>query len=239
MKNRVQTFLVRFKNPITFEQTPALRSGVLKAMEYNANILFHNHADGETLRYAYPLIQYKRIQGKAAILGIGEGVNVIGEFLSHPTMQVLIDSHPVTLEIERAIPRMTTAQLWESEYRYTVRKWLPLNKDNYDRYRALSTDEEKVAFLQRVLTANILSFFKGMGITIEREIKCRITHITNGSLYKFKGTKLMAFDAEFTCNASIPNYVGIGRHVSVGFGCVVACAADTAREHATTADDIQ
>lgn len=228
MKNRVQTFLVKFKNHITFEQTAALRSGILKAMEYNANILFHNHADGETLRYAYPLIQYKRIQGKAAILGIGEGVNVIGEFLSRPTMQVLIGPQPVILEIERAIPRMITAQVWENEYQYTVRKWLPFNKENYDKYRTLCTDDEKHTLLNRLLTANILSFFKGMGITVEREIECRITQLTNHRLHTFKGTKLMAFDAQFICNASIPNYVGIGRHASVGFGTVVACAVEGA-----------
>lgn len=230
MINRVQTFLVKFKNPITVEQTPALRSGVLKAMEYNANILFHNHTDGETLRYAYPLIQYKRIQGKAAILCIGEGVNVIGEFLSRPTMQVQIDSQPVTLEIERAVPRITVAQVWENEYKYTVRKWLPFNKENYEKYRALNTDEEKVAFLQKLLTANILSFFKGVGITVERDILCHITQLTNSRLHKFKDTKLMAFDAQFICNASVPNYVGIGRHVSVGFGTVVVCDFDDNRQ---------
>ena len=31
---------------------------------------------------------------------------------------------------------------------------------------------------------------------------------------------MMAFNADFTCNLSIPNNVGIGKNASIGFGVV-------------------
>ena len=227
MRNRIQTFLIKFVNEIDFEQIPKLRSGVLKAMSHNADVLFHNHKNTTSLRYAYPLIQYKRIGGKAAILCVGEGVNAIGEFLSLPSLNVQINTETVTLNIERAIPKVTTAQVWDDAFSYTTRKWLPFNSDNYTRYCNLPTDEEKQLFIERLLVANILSFFKGAGITVEKEIACKITSLTNARLLKFKNTKLMAFDVCFDSNVTLPNYIGIGRHTSVGFGTTVACKGDT------------
>ena len=36
-----------------------------------------------------------------------------------------------------------------------------------------------------------------------------------------KGVKMLAFDVEFKTNLSIPDYMGIGKHVSLGYGTVV------------------
>ena len=37
----------------------------------------------------------------------------------------------------------------------------------------------------------------------------------------YKGTKLMAFDAEFRSNVSLPDFVGLRKGVSLGMGTVV------------------
>lgn len=42
-------------------------------------ILFHNHYQDGTLRYGYPLIQYKIIDNKPFILGLNEGGDLIKE----------------------------------------------------------------------------------------------------------------------------------------------------------------
>lgn len=41
-----------------------------------------------------------------------------------------------------------------------------------------------------------------------------------------KGVKLMAFDAEFKTNMSLPDYVGIGKNASIGFGVVTHICKD-------------
>lgn len=222
MKNRVQTFIIRYGNEIEFHKLPQLRSGILKAMHNNANVLFHNHTSESTLRYAYPLIQYKRIGGKAAIVCMNDGVNVIGEFLSRGSIDIEIEDTPTTLRLENAIPRITTTQVWEDAvFRYNIRRWLPLNKENYVKYCSIESYIERIAFLEKILTANILSFCKGANINLERNIKCSIVDLSEPRLLRFKNTKLMAFDALFSCNITLPDYIGIGRHVSVGFGTVV------------------
>lgn len=222
MNNRVQTFIIRYSNEIRFSELAQLRSAILRSMQYNANVLFHNHIDSQKLRYAYPLIQYKRINKKAAILCMNEGVNVIGEHLSSQSTRIELNGVPMTLEIENVSPKITTIQAWEDAvFKYNVRRWLPLNSENYEKFCSIDNYIERVAFIEKILTANILSFFKGAGVTLERDIKCNILDLSEPKLLRFKKTKLMSFDVYFSSNATLPDYIGIGRHVSVGFGTVV------------------
>lgn len=221
MNNRIQTFILQFENKISFADIPQLRSGILKSMQYNANVLFHNHNDEESLRYAYPLIQYKRINGKAAIVCMNEGVNVIGEYLSSGLRDFEINDTSIRLTIENAIPRITTAQVWDSSFRYKINNWLALNSKNYKSYIELEGSADRIIFLEKILTGNILSFFKGAGISVNRNIECKILSINQTRLHTFKKTKLMAFGVTFKCNATLPDYIGLGRHVSIGFGTVI------------------
>lgn len=190
-------------------------------MQYNANILFHNHKDKEALRYAYPLIQYKRINGKAAIVCMSDGVNVIGEYLSNGLKDILVNGASIKLSIDNAIPRITTTQVWDSCFKYRISNWLALNSDNYAKYTATESEAARIVFLENILTGNILSFFKGCRINVERKIECKILSLNQTRLLQFKETKLMAFNLTFKCNATLPDYIGLGRHVSVGFGAIV------------------
>ena len=49
----------------------------------------------------------------------------------------------------------------------------------------------------------------------------KITAIEDPRVVMYKGVKLMSFDAEFKTNVSIPDYVGLGKGVSLGMGMVV------------------
>jgi hypothetical protein len=72
-----------------------------------------------------------------------------------------------------------------------------------------------------MLTGNLLSFAKGMGIMLEKELVCKILSLEEPQLIQVKGVKMMSFDVEFKSNLSLPNYMGIGKHASFGFGTVV------------------
>lgn len=235
MNNRVQTFIIRYNNEIRFSQLPLLRSAILKAMQHDANVLFHNHIDEDKLRYAYPLIQYKRINKKAAILCMNDGVNVIGEFLSKISATIELDGTSFTLNIENVNPKITTIQVWEDGiFKYNLRRWLPFNSENYEKFCNIESYIERIAFIEKILTANILSFFKGAGVTLERNIECKILNLSEPQLLRFKKTKLMSFDVYFSSNVTLPDYIGIGRHVSVGFGTVVQ---EKKAKHNTTAEN--
>lgn len=220
MQNTVKTLVIRFTNELYYNEIECFRGAILQTME-NANVLFHNHLEEDKLRYAYPLIQYKRIHRKAALVCVGEGTEAIGEFFSSCHSHVLIGERSVTLEVESVRAHQTLVQVWEDLFMYRIRKWLPLNQENYARYMALESLAEKYAMLEKLLTGNILSFAKGLGIHFEKQVECKITTIEEPRIFTYKGVKMMAFDAEFKCNVSLPDYVGLGKGVSLGHGTVV------------------
>jgi len=220
MQNTVKTLVIRFTNELYPSEIECFRGAVLQTME-NANVLFHNHLEEDKLRYAYPLIQYKRIHRKAALVCVGEGTEAIGEFFASCRFDVQIGERPVTLEVEGVQARQTLVQVWEDMFTYRIRKWLPLNGENYEKYMQTDSLAEKYALLENLLVGNILSMAKGLGIRFEKQVVCRITAIDDPRIVEYKRVKMMAFDAEFKTNVSVPDYVGLGKGVSLGHGVVV------------------
>lgn len=217
---KINTFIIRFSNEIKFSDIPYFRSGILSAMDYDANVLFHNHKSDTEFRYSYPLIQYKRINRKAAIVCFGEGALTVGELFVKQNLNVRIREQIVELAIESLKPLNYIVQPWEATFTYNIRNWLPLNSENYAKYMALEGVVEKTAFLEKILIGNILSMAKGLGIDVDKEIQCKILSVESPRLMLAKGVKLMSFDAVFKSNMSIPDFAGLGKHCSLGFGVV-------------------
>lgn len=213
--------LIRFQNEIANNEVAMFRGAIINAVG-NSDVLFHNHTDGDGFRYAYPLIQYKRINRKAAITCIGEGTEAIGKFFSSCNFDVVLGNRNMTLEVESVRAHKTLVQVWDSVFTYHLRKWLPLNQENYRRYEALDSIVERYAFLERLLTGNILSFAKSMGVYFDKQVECKITSADEPRIVNYKGVKMMSFDVEFKSNVSMPDYIGLGKGVSLGFGTVVS-----------------
>lgn len=217
---RIKVLTVRFGNEIMREEVPLFRGAIINAME-DANLLFHNHEEGGRLRYAYPLIQYKRINQKAAIVCLGEGTEAIGQFFSSCNFDLTLGERLVKLEVETVNAHQHLIQIWDSEFTYHIRRWLPLNQDNYAAYCKEESLAAKYALLERLLTANILSFAKGIGVRFEGQVVARIIQMDEPQTQYYKGVRLKSFDAEFKSNVSLPDYIGLGKGVSLGMGTVV------------------
>ena len=217
---RTKVLMVRFSNEIKREEVPLFRGAIVNAIE-DADLLFHNHEEDGHLRYSYPLIQYKRINKKAVIVCLGEGTDAIGQFFSSCNFDVVLGERPVKLEVESVNAHQHLIQLWDGEFAYRIRRWLPLNSENYAAYCQEESLAGRFAMLERLLTANILSFAKGIGIHFDGQVVARITEMDEPRLQYYKGVKLMSFDAEFKTNVSLPDYIGIGKGVSLGMGMVV------------------
>ncbi len=219
MSLKLPTLTIHFNNEIQSYEIPAFRGAIITALGNDKNVLYHNHTD-EGFRYAYPLVQYKRIRKKAAIVCIKEGVEAIGEFFSNANLCVRIGEKEQQLEIETVKPSQILIQIWDDTFKYRVRRWLPLNAKNYPGFMTLEGLAEKVQFLEKVLVGNLLSFAKGIGLNIEQAIICNIITLSEPMLIKNKGIKLMAFDIEFKCNLSLPEFIGVGKNSSIGYGVV-------------------
>ena len=220
-RQSINVFLIRFKNEIAFKEIPLLRGAVLNLLGSDAELLFHNHTSDTTFRYSYPLIQYKRIRKKAAIFCIGEGVETIGKLLNAQNYEISLGERSVCLDIENISPKRNIVQTWDSAFHYYLTNWLPLNSRNYQEYMAMDNLSDRIDLLERILVGNLLSFAKGVGIGIEQQITCKLISFEEPRLVKVKGVKVMSFNCEFKTNMSLPDYMGIGKHASIGYGTVV------------------
>ncbi len=226
MRNMIHILSILFRNEISWSEVPLFRGAVIEAFHGQADALYHNH-EGGSFRYAYPLIQYKRIRGKAAIVCMEEGTEAIGEFLSEGNFSFRIGNRNEDMEIENVFSRRFTMQVWDSSFHYRIRRWLPLNSRNYMRYKGTEDCSERISFLENILVANLLSVLKGLGIHAGKEIGCKLTWLSAPYRLTNKNVKLMAFDAEFKTNLSLPDYVGVGKNASIGYGVVTRVKKQT------------
>ncbi len=211
---------IRFANDLSPHEVPLFRGAVVAALD-NKLLLFHNHNGDEGLRYRYPLIQYKRIGGRAAIVCIGEGTEQIGELFATSRYDLKLGERSMSLELDTVQPMTYNMQVWQQLFAYRITRWLPLNSANYAKFRQLESLADRYAMLEGLLTANILSMAKGIGLRMDERIECHITAMSGDpSWVRVKGVKVLAFNLEFSSNVSLPPYIGLGKHVSLGFGVV-------------------
>ena len=78
----LKTLTIKFGAEIKQNEVPLLRGAIIN-MAPHSSILMHNHIDDSKFRYSYPLVQYKIINHKAAIISLGDGIDAIGEFFSN------------------------------------------------------------------------------------------------------------------------------------------------------------
>lgn len=216
---KTRVIVVKYDQKISLSEIPLFRGAVINAMGGEADILYHNH-NGDALVYHYPLIQYKRIGQCASIVAVDSGVDVIGQFLSSGVTKLKLGAREDLFSVVSVKATTCLVQVWNGEFKYMLRKWLPLNSQNFAAYIKIVNLSDRIAFLERILAANILSFAKGVGITVSLEIIVKVTSINKQQLLTYKGVKMMSFDIEFVSNVTVPDFVGLGKGVSLGFGMI-------------------
>lgn len=218
---KIRTFLIKFTAEIRQSEIPLFRGAINAILEENHSILFHNHTD-DGFRYSYPLIQYKRIGGKAAIMCVGEGTEVIGEFFSRQEISLQIGKRSIVCEVDEIVAKYHNITITEELIPYRIRKWLPFNSENYETYMKAKGIVEKYQILEKIMTGNILSMAKGLEMTIETPLCVKLEKIIDTYNVTFKGIKMMSFDLDFMANITMPDFLGLGKGVSHGFGNITS-----------------
>lgn len=209
---------IRFRNELASYEVPAFRGAVIHKVPASLT-LFHNHIE-DKFRYRYPLIQYKRINGKAAIVCVGEGTEDIGNFFANQNLDMEISGRKERFEIDSITANRWLLQLWESDFPYTLRKWLPFNTSNYAAYRQLEGITERAELIEHILTGNMLSMCTGLNTHLESHISCKLLQIKEQKVYDFKGIKMLGLGISFKTNLFMPDYIGLGKGASLGFGMI-------------------
>jgi len=217
----VNVLTLTFVNDLKPHEVPLFRGAVINALE-NKDVLFHNHTDDNRLRYSYPLIQYKTQRGKACLVCIGPGTDAIGEFFASGHFDVVLGDRHEHLQLQHIDPRRCNIQVWQQMFDYRIRRWTPLNSENYRSFQECDSLADRCQLLESILRGNILSMGRGLGIEFDREVKCNIKELAEPYLVNVKHVKLMGFNALFGCNVSLPSNIGLGRHASLNCGIVTA-----------------
>jgi hypothetical protein len=72
--------------------------------------------------------------------------------------------------------------------------------------------------LEKILIGNCLSFLKEMGVFVETRLQNRAS--LNEKQTRFKNNRMIAFEGMFEINAMLPDWIGLGKQVSRGFGTI-------------------
>ena len=107
-------------------------------------------------------------------------------------------------------------------YKYNfITPWLGLSQKNYKKYRNDYLDasaKEKMKFLKKLIIGNILSFAKGVDWWVEGEIvvEAKLEEVS----VKFKNEEMIGFKGYFYSNIYLPEFIGLGKSTSRGFGTI-------------------
>jgi len=216
---KIRFLKIQFDTEIEAYEIPAFRGAVI-AKAGNEHIIFHNHLNDREFLYGYPVIQYKRIGKNPAIICIDYGVEEIHHLFNNTNMEIVIGQRPVSLVVKNLQMQQYNLQVWEKHFEYRLYNWLALNQENYEKYQALKDELSQTIFLENILKANIISFAKGVKWDIDKQISLRIDELIKAKIVPYKQQKLLSFDIRFRSNVFLPDFVGLGKGVSLGFGTV-------------------
>ncbi len=216
---KIRILRVQFNGELAGHEIPAFRGAIVDKVG-DDNILFHNHLGKDAVSYRYPLIQYKNIKGSPAIICIEHGVDEIHKYFQNEDWSLEISERVLDMSIDSLSLNKFTMQVWDRMWNYRIKNWVALNKENYIKYNELKDENEKLSMLENILKANILSFAKGINWTVSKPIKIKITSPVDIRPVKIKGRILIAFNFNFETNVFIPNFIGLGKRVSHGYGVV-------------------
>ncbi|NPA43278.1 MAG: CRISPR-associated endonuclease Cas6 [Chlorobi bacterium] len=209
-----------FNQPLRMYEARLLRSAILKVIK-PYHVLYHNHLD-DGLRWGYPLIQYKVIKGHGAILYLGKGIEGIHALFNDlPRRTVRVGDREINLEIKKIVSKLYQVRTWDDYFkRYRIINWLPVQEENYERFRQITDEEERVRFLENILKNNIFSFAKGVDWHIKERVHLRIRELSPLKWVSYKTVKFITYDAVFDTNVFLPPHIGLGKGAAHNYGVV-------------------
>lgn len=185
--------------------------------KFSEYTLLHHHLDSK-LKYQYPLVQYKMIDGKPIVVGINQGAQVLKE-ISDKFDTITLDYNKYEI-VERNMT-MKNEEFGLSDkihfYEFAT-PWLALSQKKYHEFLNTRTNDEKADILRRVLIGNLISMSKTLNYTVPDIIRCDVDMESREE--RFEDMDFTSFYGGFMVNFCIPDYLGIGKSVSKGYGTV-------------------
>lgn len=201
--------------PLKFNQSPKIRGFM---SEYFHNELFANRSNN-TIRYKSSFFQYKIISGKIMIVGISDGAKILLD-VKDKIRSIKLKKQLIEIEDSSLMYGNQYIGYSSNSVKYKfLTPWVALNQKNYRRYMN-SNSQQQHTLLKDILIGNIISFCKNFGYSLDERIGVEKLEVDVGTSY-IKENKMISFTGSFDVNFMLPQYWGIGRSPSRGFGTVV------------------
>lgn len=216
--HRIRYVIVKFSDlEMLPSDIPRLRGYF--GRKYPTEHVFHNHLPEGGFSYKYPQIQYRIIDHHPALLGIGEGIEILKQVFFE------LDSIMLSREIYQTNEREVRVN--EADFGVTpdIRSyefsspWMALNEENHREYQSLTAIQQQ-NFLRHILRENLKTISKGFGYTIPDIDAVQVDGWFKPYPVKFKEVEMLCFKGEFMLNFAIPDYLGLGKQSARGFGVV-------------------
>ena len=183
--------------------------------------LFHNHEECGKSIYRYSKIQYRFFNNRPTVLAFGDAVDLIKTHYDSFN-SIMIGSYEYPIMEKQLIFEEQSLSISDDIYYYKFfTPWYPLNQENYKTYQTLNTLKEKEHLLERILITNILNMSKALGYFVEKNIEVQL--FVKPVKSSVKDINIITFKGNFKSNMILPNYIGLGKSVSRGFGTIVKC----------------
>ncbi len=209
---------LKFDSPLGIKvKAKDLRGAV--ANFYPEERLLHQHHKDGTFDYFHPLVQYKVINNECLLVGCKEGAELLTG-LDLVLKKILLGGQIYTILTKEIEFYNISIGVIDSLKQYQfLTPWLALNEKNYDKYQRLGSWVKRKELLEKILVGNILSMSKSLGYTVPSPIKVDIKKLKEVPT-SLKGVPMLGFLGTFSVNFEIPDYWGIGKSVSRGFGTI-------------------
>ena len=217
MSKNLKTLVLTLKTDRIIKEDSSKLRGYI-GNKFSQYPILHHHLTGEKSLYTYPKVQYKIIDGNAILVGINEGADVLKEISDKIEMLIFGKN---LYKVNSSQMNQMNAELGECRENYRYRfltPWIGLNPENYKKYKRMHELKEKKLLLNNIITGNILSMCKGFDFVVSKNLY--VHSLLNEEKINYKAVPMIGFMGEFKVNFKIPDFLGIGKGVSQGFGTI-------------------
>ncbi len=188
---------------------------------------FHNellaNRENSKIRYGASLVQYKIMDGDVVIVGMEQGAQILTLIHRHLTY-LNLKGRELEISAKNYIQgeQEIGLSLEDMQYQF-ISPWMPLNQENFRAYKQFEYDhdyESQQNLLKRILIGNIIMLSKNFHYEVDIRLQIQYLCLTQ-QLQSFKGVQVLAFLGTFSVNFCLPQYWGIGRVPSRGFGTII------------------
>ena len=164
----------------------------------------------------YPLIQYKVIRGAPLIVAVNEGCDLLWE--AYDKLEEINETSPWKVTERRVIEKKAELGPVDEKIRYRfLTPWLTMKEAEIGKDIKTNAKQRNSA-LATVLESNFLAIARNFNIPVD--INFDVALNTKDEYIIQRDTNIAGFFGSFYINFQIPQFLGLGKSVTRGFGTV-------------------